>query len=368
MTSDRYIIEPGTVADSDEILGILEETVFPSAMSLVYTRRPDAYRSFMAEGEDVHLFVCRDRRENRIAGMAAYALHDCFIDGRPQKVAYLLGLRTRPMYRGNRAFFLLPRAYQQTIEQLQGRGIFYFFTATLKDNAIARRFLTRQRPDMPRYHFLCPYLTLGFRTRRRPPSLPASCLFRKATPDDRPAIEDFLTREGRRYAFFPSDLDRLIRQHPELSWESFYLLLDRRCGDILACGATWDQSAYKQYIVTGYGGIMKWVRNLSVLFPFFGYPSLPRPSSTLHFFFLSFWAVKDNRPEHLKWFLDSLAYETRRYPYFVAGIPEPHPLRPVLDRRRLLRRDSHIYLVGNHMTSQDLERLCESPYFECGWL
>ena len=368
MISDRFIIEPATANDSDEILGILEETVFPSGMSLVYTRRPDAYRSFMAEAEDVHLFVCRDKQANQIAGMAAYGFHDCFIDGRPQKVVYLFGLRTRPQYRGHRAFVLLPQAYHETVQQLHARGISYFFTATLKDNTIARRFLTRHRPRMPSCQLLCPYLTLGFRTLTRPPSLPGSCLFRKATSDDRTTIEEFLTREGRRYSFFPARIDSLIEQHAELSWDSFYLLADRHHGDILACGAEWDQTSYKQYIVMGYRGIMKLVRNLSFLFPFFGYPSFPKPPSTLRFSFLSFWCVKDNQPEYLKWFFGGFAYATRRYPYFVAGIAETHPLRPSLDRRRMLRRDSHIYMVGDHTTPSDLERLRESPYLECGWL
>jgi len=368
MISDRFMIEPATPNDSDEILSILEETVFPSGVPLVYTRRPDAYRSFMAEAEDVHLFVCRDRRENQIAGMAAYGFHDCFIDGRPQKVVYLFGLRTRPQYRGHRAFVLLPQAYQETVQRLHAQGISYFFAATLKDNMIARRFLTKPRPRMPSCQFLCPYLTLGFRTRKRPPALPGSCLFRKATTGDRAAIEEFLMREGRRYSFFPARIDSLIERHPELSWESFHLLIDRRQGDVLACGAEWDQTSYKQYIVMGYRGIMKWVRNLSFLFPVFGYPSFPKPPSTLRFPFLSFWCIKDNRPDYLTWFLDGFAFATRRYPYFVAGIAETHPLRPSLDRRRMLRRDSHIYMVGDHTTPSDLERLRESPYLECGWL
>jgi hypothetical protein len=95
---------------------------------------------------------------------------------------------------------------------------------------------------------------------------------------------------------------------------------------------------------------------------------MPKPSTILRFFLLAFWCVKDNRAEYLKWFLDSLARAARDYPYFVVGVPEAHPLGPALNEWRFLGYDSHIYLVGDHVTPEDAARLRKSPYLECGWL
>jgi hypothetical protein len=368
MKSDRFVIEPATPADADEILSILEENVFAGNISLIYTRRPDAYRSFMSEGDQVQLFACRDMQEGRVAGVAATALHECFIDHRPEKIVYLFGLRMSRRPPTGRVLLTLPDAYRQVIEQYHAQGVRYFITTILKDNLPAQRLLTKERAHMPTYTPLCPYFTLTFRTRRRAPSLPASCLFRKATREDRAAIEDFLAVDGGRCDFFPSHVGNLFGRHPELSWESFYLLTDRRQGNILACGAAWDQASYKQYIVAGYGGVLRWLYPASFLLPLFGYPALPKPSTLLRFFLLSFWCVKDNREEHLKWFLDSVACEARDYPYFVVGVPEAHPLAPALNRWKLLRYDSNIYLVGNHVTPEDLANLRKSLYLECGWL
>jgi hypothetical protein len=367
MRSDRYVMQPATAADSAEILSVLEENVFPGNVSLIYTRRPDAYRSFLAEGREAHLLVCRDTQEGRIAGLGAHAVHECFIDQRPEKVVYLFGLRVRREYLATRAFLSLPGAYRQIIEQSQTQGIRYFLTVVLGDNLPAQRLLTKERSHLPRHTPLCRYHTLTFRTRRGVLSLPSSYVFRRATPQDGTALADFLTAEGGRRDFFPSRVGDLFGRYPELSWESFYLLTDRQ-GSILACGAAWDQASYKQYIVAGYEGKLRWLARVSPLLRLFGYPPAPKPGATLRFFILAFWCVRDNRTDYFKWFLDSLARTVRDYPYFVVGVPETHPLAPALNKWRFLGYDSQIYLVGHHVTPDDAARLRESPYLECGWL
>jgi len=367
MRSDRFVMQPATAADSAEILCLLEENVFPGNISLIYTRRPDAYRSFMAEGQEAHLMVCRDTQEGRIAALGAHAVHECLIEGRPEKVVYLFGLRFRREYMAKRVMLSLPGAYRSAIERFREQGVRYFLTVILGDNLPAQRLLTKKRSHMPRHTFLGPYHTLTFLTRRGALSLPDSCRFRRATPEDRAALEDFLTAEGGRCDLFPSRIGDLFGRHPELSWESFYLLTDRQ-GTILACGAAWDQVSYKQYIVAGYGGKLRWLQLVSPLLRPLGYPSMPKPSTMLRFFLLAFWCVKDKREEYLKWFLDGLARTAREYPYFVVGVPHAHPLGPALNGWRFLGYDSHIYLVGDHVTPDDVERLRKSLYLECGWL
>jgi len=367
MKSDRFVLEPATPADSAEILSVLEENPLPGSISLTYTRRPDAYRSFMAEGRQARVIVCRDTQDGRIAALGAGAVQDCLIGGRPNEVAYLFGLRFRREYLRKRVILLLPEAYRSIIEHFHSQGVRHFLTVILADNLPARRLLAGERSRMPRHVFLCPYHTLTFLTRRRAPSLPDSCGFRRAVPGDRASIEEFLNTQGGRCDFFPCQMENLFDRHPELSWESFYLLTDRQ-GDILACGAAWDHVSYKQYIVAAYGGKMRWLSLIWPILRAFGYPPIPKPSSVLRFFVLAFWCVKDNREEYLKWFLNSLAHAGRDYPYFVVGVPDAHPLGPSLNRWRFLGYDSHVYLVGDHVTPEDAVRLGKSPYLECGWL
>ncbi len=367
MASDRFVMEQANEADAAEILSLLEENPLPGKVALIYTRRSDPYRSFMTEGLEARLMVCRDTQEGRIAALGAGAIHECLIERRPEKVAYLFGLRFRREYLGKRVMLHLPGAYRAIVEHFRGQGVHYFLTVILADNLPAQRLLTKERSYMPRHTFLCPYHTLTFLTRRNAPSLPNSYRFRRATPEDRTALENFLTAEGGRCDFFPSRIGDLFGRHPELSWESFRLLTDRQ-GGILACGAAWDQASHKQYLVAGYGGNLRWLRLVSPLLRPLGYPPMPKPSTVLRFFILAFWCVKDNRAEYLKGFLDSLAHEARDYPYFVMGVPEAHPLGPALNEWKFLGYNSHIYLVGDPVTPEDAARLRRSPYLECGWL
>jgi hypothetical protein len=115
MRSDRFVIQPATAADSAEILCLLEENVFPGNVSLIYTRRPDAYRSFMAEGKEAHLLVCRDTQEGRIAGLA----HDSRVLHRssPEKVVSFGALAGSTW----RTVSVLPSAYRPIIEQFVRR-------------------------------------------------------------------------------------------------------------------------------------------------------------------------------------------------------------------------------------------------------
>ncbi len=367
MRSDRFVMQQAGEADSAEILSLLEENPLPGKVSLIYTRRPDAYRSFMAEGLEARLMVCRDMQEGRIAALGAGAIHECLVECRPQKVAYLFGLRFRREYLTKRVMLHLPGAYRSIVEHFSGQGVRHFLTVILADNLPARRLLTRERSHMPRHTFLCPYHTLTFLTRRSAPSLSNPYRFRRATSEDSAAIEDFLTKEGGRCDFFPCGIAGLFDRHPELSWESFFLLTDH-AGSILACGAVWNQISHKQYINAGYSGSLRWLYRISPLLRPFGYPAMPKPSATLRFFVLAFWCVRDDRADHLKRFLDCLAYEARDYPYFVTGVPETHPLGPVLNKWKFLGYDSQIYMVGDHVASEDAARLGKSPYLECGWL
>jgi hypothetical protein len=367
MRSDRFVMQQAGEADSAEILSVLEENPLPGPISLIYTRRPDAYRSFMAEGRETFLFICRDTQEGRIAGLGAGAIHECLVGRRPEKMVYLFGLRIRQEYLAKRVLVMLPGAYRSLVEHFQSQGVRHFLTVVLADNLPALRLLTRERSRMPRCTFLCPYHTMVFLTRRRAPSLPSPLAFRRATSTDRSTIQDFLSTEGGHCDFFPSGPGGLFDPPEGLSWESFRLLTDRQ-GRILACGAVWDQTAHKQYIVAGYNGALRWLHLVSPLLRLLGYPPMPRPSSIVPFFALAFWCVRENRPEHLKRFLDCLAYEARDYPYFVTGVPEAHPLGPALNRWKFLGYDSHIYMVGDHVAPEDAARLGKSPYLECGWL
>ena len=185
-----------------------------------------------------------------------------------------------------------------------------------------------------------------------------------------PALVRFLHEQGRRYQFFPvlEEAD-LLGTDGSLSFRDFHLLRDRS-DRIVAAGAVWDQRAYKQYILSGYGGIYRYLYPVSFLFPLFGYPALARPGSILNFFTLSFWAIRDDDPEVFDRFLRHVAEITRGYSYFVLGVDTRHPLRPVLRKRPHILYRARMYLVYEPKNEASVRRIDRTriPYLEIGRL
>ena len=340
--SDRYTYETAQPEDADEILGILEEIVFKGKIALTYTRRPDPYISFKKEGREATVFVSREKKTNRITSIAAASINRMLLDGEPTDVGYIFGLRVKKEYR--RKYLLLPRGYEYIFRFHAEKNIPFFLTTILEENLVARRLLEKRRPSMPIYEYYGDYETYALITGRRRPR-DRGLRFRKAEATDVKGLIDFLREQGRRFQFFPV-LDEAALNDPggSIHYKDFYLLVDGH-DEIAAAGAVWDQRAYKQYLLSGYGGIYKILYPVSPLFPLFGYPKLARPGSILNYFTLSFWAVRDDDEAVFDCFLGHLSSVTRQYDYFVLGVDTRHPLRETLRRKPHLLDPGRMYRV-----------------------
>ena len=64
--NNRYIFEAAKPCDGVEMLEILEDEDFKGQISLVYTRRPDAFASINAEGIGAEIVLCRDSEKTKL--------------------------------------------------------------------------------------------------------------------------------------------------------------------------------------------------------------------------------------------------------------------------------------------------------------
>lgn len=368
--NERFVFEEAKPEDSAQILEVLEESEFKGNISLLYTRRPDAYNSFMYEGQEVSLEVCRDTQNGRIVGIGAVALRQVYVNGKPEYVGYLFALRVRKEFRN--VYKLVNRGYDYLYSCPAVKKASYFITTILEENEYAIKLLEKKRSFMPLYEFYQRYEVFTMTTRSKwTKSKNTKMTLRRAEASDVHLLIDFLNREGSKNQMFPVLDEMDIRNSivPGLSAESFYILYDVN-GEIAACALAWDQKDYKQYIVKGYGGILKALYPVSFLFNIFGYPSLPPVDSVLKFFTLSFWAVRDNSPEIFSILLGAIAKQKKEYPFFIAGICEGHPLKQVLDNIPHISYSSRIYLVDWGRLGGNIEKFDRNflPYLECGML
>jgi hypothetical protein len=365
----RFIFELSTPEDGKELLDILEEAAFKGSISLLYTRRPDAYCSLKHEGKHVDIVVCRDMEKGKIVGFGVCVLRKLFVNGKATTVGYLFGLRVRQEY--SKKYPLLHRGFEFLHLLHQKQKVPLYLSTILEDNILAQKLFEKRRGIiMPTYRPFGSYEVYAMNVPRR--SCSVNKHFRKACDDDVPSLIRFLCEQGKTFQFFPilTKQDLAEGGISGITIDEFYLLPNEN-NEILAAGALWDQWEYKQYLVQGYGGILKVLYPFSRFFPFFGFPALPKSGSLLKFFTLSFWAVKENDPQLFTLFLDNVCTVSRGdYPFFLIGVHERHPLRQVLQKRPHISYNSKLYGVywdeqQKAVNSLDKTRL---PYLECGML
>lgn len=365
--NNRFIFERATPEDGQELLEILEEAEFRGRMSLLYTRRPDAYLSLKQEGKEVDIVLCHDTRNGKIVGFGACALRELFVNGRAATVGYLFSLRIRRQYQ--RKYPLLHRGYEFLRQLYRDRRVSFYITTILEENRAAQRLLKKRRPFMPHYSPYGRYDVYAFHCRRSSSSVSSS--LKQAASDDLAALLSFLSKHGKTMQFFPMlrENDLKTGSIGGLCIQNFYLLYDTH-DEILAAGALWDQRHCKQYVMQGYSGIFKLLHPLSRFFPLFGFPAFPKPGEILNFFTLSFWAVKDQNPEIFTQFLDVIPEVAGTYPFFLLGVHENHPLRSVLSKRPHIKYTSQLYVVSWDEQEEKVNALEKNmvTYLECGML
>lgn len=360
MSSRSSVFELARSSDRDEILDVLESSSFEGSVSLLYTRRPDAYASLMKEGDDVKVVVCRDPDTGKVGAMGACALRRAWVNGEVARVGYLFGLRSRGEHFRRRP--ILHRAYAYLREHCA--DVDYFVTSILEENAGARRLLEKDRPFMPRYAFLGRYHVFALRARRRARA-GRGLRLRPAREQDVGEIESLLEGAGERRQFFPV-VD--VGGDGTAALSDFRLLVDGNERVRGVC-ALWDQTDYKQYVVGGYHGALRLLPSLSLLTRWLRLPPAPRPGSVLRFFTLSYAVVEGDDAGLFADMLDLAAAETD-YPFFLVGVYESDPLHAVVEKRKHIRYTSRIYLVDWDRTDDPFGRLNPDliPYFECGQL
>ena len=364
----RFIFDIADARDGEKIAEILESNPFEGRISLLYTRRPDAYESFLKESKESEVLICRDKNEGGVVGFGAYNVRELYVNGIPQRVGYIFGLRGYGQYL--KSYPLLHKAFDYLYQRCQDRQISFYITTILNYNLYSRRLLEKRRKFMPSYEFYGDYEIFALKTFLRKKKY-SGLTFRKATLDDVTAIVKFLNQEGRQYQFFPlvKEEDLLEERLPNLSINHFYLVVDNN-NEILTAGAAWDQKRYKQYIVQGYGLSIKFINTIGIWFPLLNWPLLPPKGQMLNFFTLSFWAVKGNEETVFDCFLEGLSHVSKEYSFFLVGVYETHPLRAHLKHRRCVTYKSKAYLVDWEKEINPLTKLNNDfiPYLECGLL
>ena len=319
--------------DGEQISKILESVVGNSLFTMAYTRRPDAYESYMKESGKARVYV--QKEGDKIAQTCAVLIRDMYVKGKPTKTGYICGLKKNPEYNGTSAnglkFF---RCFKEEDADL-------FYCCVVKDNKF-QRMIEKDR-NILYSRKITDLKTFMFNPNQKIKVPKHLYTFRQANEGDMQTLLAFLNEEGKKKDFFP--VINSLEQFYNLKIEDFYLLMDGK--DLLATACLWNVSSYKQYTVLKYGALMKLLRVANPILQALKYVRLPKENESLDFPFLSFFISKNDDLVNYKIFLNEInKVVSKDYGYLCLALPENHFAIDVFKEIKNLNIESTLYEVN----------------------
>ncbi len=333
----RYHCNLATAEDDAQLREILAATPMTGQVTVSYRREPSYFGAAIVSGRFHQVVAVRDAEQRRIVGFAARSIRTMHVDGRPTSIGYLGGLRALPEYR-NQGLLARGVAY---LRELHADGRARVYLATIAEgNDRVMDVLTSGRGGLPSMRNAGQYLALAvpIPTRRRRWSGPGdSVCIAPAVQTDLSQILDFLNTHGPRRQFFPQygeqdffNDDAIFRDlRPE------DILLARRDGELVGLIGAWDQHAFKQSVVNGYGAALRYVKPAYNLWTRLrGLPGLPQPGEELRYLTAALPVVANDDPAVFTALVRTLLAQASGGPhhYLMLGLHERDPLMPAARR------------------------------------
>lgn len=278
-TADVTILDGFALAetrDDAEVRALLRRSVMPGAVHVAFTREPDYFAGEGLAGAVDRTLV--HRRDARLDGVARLSTHTLHRNGCARRIGYFGELRVAPD--ATHSARILRDGFARLREFVQADALDGCFTSIATDNARARRVLEcGRRFGLPAYTPLVDLVTLLL-----PVQGHASTPTRRAdvTPATRDELADFLDTNAQAAQLTLTWDDArwdALSEHG-IGPEHFCVIRDN--GRIIAAGAVWDQRAFRQTVVVGYEGALRWSRPFVNVLARAGLaPALPTPGNVL---------------------------------------------------------------------------------------
>lgn len=227
---------------------------------------------------DCEMVVVEDA-EGRIAGCGTRSTRLLYLDGEPQKVGYLSGLRSFTGPRGGFGFY---RGLMKLRELEDANPNELTFTTILDNNADGRALLTSGRAGLPKYIPCGKVVTVALHGA-------SGAAPERATTEE---LAEFYARISPRRQLFPIFGTGLPSG---MSEKDFFVV--RRAGRIAAAAAVWNHGERRRIVVDGYSIVLSAMRPaLNALSSFSHCPRLPRPGDEFACSYLAYALADDDDP------------------------------------------------------------------------
>jgi hypothetical protein len=301
--------------------------------------------------------VVKDIETKEILGIGGCVIRREHVNGNLQNTAYLTGLKILQSHQ--RKINCIIPAYKLLAEQTAIYNAFYY-TTRLESNEIAIKMLERRRKNMPPYIYIGKYNVFCLGTNNRINNKSKKYVFKQGHTN---ALAEFYKVHLPKYNLSPKD-EWLYG----LKDEDFYYLQSPD-GEILASCALWNQQSYKQYIISGYNGIYKFLSYLPI--GLLGYPSMPKAGTPANYASIAALIIPEENLDIAELFSKLVLNRANKYDFVMLGLFENHPLMDTAQKLRHIKYQSRLYAVDySGDTSEHLSGgLDDRPVMlEVGWL
>ena len=323
-----------TSADNPALLELTAACPMEGDIGLCIRRSPDFFALNRLEGDRWRVGVV-DGLDGRPIGCITTAEREVYLDGRPSPSMYVSDLKVDPCYRGAGAADALTTFAREVCRSAGGEQVPTFLTILAGNRAMERRLRgPRGLPHLRRIATLRSH-SVSLLWHRRPPAVDGLRIERGAVGD----IEEMAARwrevaPGRQFAPV-HDADSLaawIDRAPGLDVSGFRLAR-RADGRLAGFVGLWDQSSFKQTVVTGYSRKLAAFRLVfDAAAPVVGATRLPPPGGELRHLTAVHVCVPPDSPEVLRALLVDAYNELRgtAYSFFSVGLDVTDPLSEAL--------------------------------------
>jgi len=324
-----------------QLRALMARNPVPGAIQVTYAREPDYMLGCGIMGDRVQVGVCR-KNDNEVVGIAQRSSRMMYYNGHLERVGYLSQLRLDKEYWGQG----LTREGFRYGQKLHAEGdVRGYITTIIELNERARAILETPRDPFPHYHDIGRVYTLALMV-RQPKKL--SHDIDLSYGGNLEEIVEFLNHEGcRRQFFYHYNIDDFSNGRLQ-GFHLDDLAVARRKGEIIGVLGYWNQSDFKQSIISNYSLALKLAKPFYNLYlRAIGGKPLPQAGQKLEHSYATLCCIKDDEPQVFEALLNAvyaIAYE-RGDAYLMIGIHEKDPLLPIAQAIPHVAYRSRLYAV-----------------------
>lgn len=343
-TSQRYVIRPAELKDSDALLDLINKTPQDGQVKLNFERQPNFFYATQVTTIEPDVWVMIDNTSNTLLAAVSVGKREVYLGGKKRLTRYGSDLRIHQDYRGGRNLVRIVKMLRELIQNE------WMQTVILDDNNASKSTVASGRLMLPGYYQIGQFRTHMVDLQKKQYTKVGGSV-RRAYDADKNLMQVFFDKHAPSKEFYPCyDFAKIGTDDPyyrAINIEDFFLAFR---DDVLVgvCGV-WDQKSFKQTRFVSYEGKMKTLRHINnIKSSIFGGLQLPKPGNLANYIGLHSVLCADNNLTIFKDLLNTVLknYHNSQYEALILGFDTRDPLHQAVDGLKAYQLLSNHYLLS----------------------